>query len=284
MKLFRTLFLSTAALLIGGLTGAVRAETLDCTPITSLPYVITTQGIYCLTGNLSTSMTSGRAIDIQTNNVTIDLNGYKLGGLGAGDGTTAFGIYAYQRKNITIKNGIVRGFDRGIWLNDASPYTASAGNTVKNILADQNTYTGIDVRGLGNTVENSKVVDTGGSTAHTLRAYGIMVGGSGAKIVNNDVSTTTIASNYNVDGIFLFSADYSLVQNNTVTNTVTLGTGNTFSILRQDSEGVFVRDNNLGYSYYGLYFSNSTGKYLNNLTFHVGITFTGGTAVGSNNY
>ena len=80
-----------------------RAETIDCTALTSLPTVITTQGIYCLTGNLSTSMTTGEAITINTNNVTIDLNGYKLGGLGAGDGTQTNGIYAYQRKNITIK-------------------------------------------------------------------------------------------------------------------------------------------------------------------------------------
>ena len=37
------------------------AETIDCTPITTLPYVITVQGIYCFTGDLATSMASGNA-------------------------------------------------------------------------------------------------------------------------------------------------------------------------------------------------------------------------------
>ena len=90
-----------------------RAETVSCTPITSLPAVITVQGIYCFTGHLSTGMTSGNAIDIQTNNVVLDLNGFKLGGLAAGPGTFAVGIHVDDRRNITIKNGTVRGFFRG---------------------------------------------------------------------------------------------------------------------------------------------------------------------------
>ena len=66
-----------------------RAETVNCTPITALPAVITHPGVYCFTGDLITSMPSGSAIDIQANNVVLDLNGFKLGGLGAGTGTTA---------------------------------------------------------------------------------------------------------------------------------------------------------------------------------------------------
>src|SRR5437870_353667 len=54
------------------------AETVNCTPITTIPTVITVQGIYCFTGHLSTAITTGNAIDIQTNNVVLDLNGFKL--------------------------------------------------------------------------------------------------------------------------------------------------------------------------------------------------------------
>src|SRR5712691_1804649 len=91
------------ALVLGA--APARAETVACTPITALPAVITGQGIYCFTGHLSTAMTSGNAIDIQTNNVVLDLNGFKLGGLAAGLGTFAVGIHAIDRQNITIKNG-----------------------------------------------------------------------------------------------------------------------------------------------------------------------------------
>ena len=71
---------------------------------TSLPAVITVQGVYCFTDHLSTAMTSGHAIDIQTNNVILDLNGFKLGGLAGGLGTLAIGVHAINRQNITIKN------------------------------------------------------------------------------------------------------------------------------------------------------------------------------------
>ena len=64
-------------------TGLLMASVFP-TAITSPPYVIATQGVYCLTGNLSTSITTGSAIEIQANNVTLDLNGFKLGELVAG--------------------------------------------------------------------------------------------------------------------------------------------------------------------------------------------------------
>src|SRR5262245_14832912 len=83
----------------------VGAETINCTPVTSVPAVITVQGIYCLTVDLSTAIASGSAIEIATNNVVLDLNGHKLGGLAAGTGTGALGVFAIGRQNITIKNG-----------------------------------------------------------------------------------------------------------------------------------------------------------------------------------
>src|SRR5450756_2016927 len=99
----------TFAFIFGALafTAPAQAETVNCTAITALPAVITVQGIYCFTGDLTTAMTIGSAIDIQTNNVVLDLNGFKLGGLAAGPGTLASGIFANNRQNITIRNGTV---------------------------------------------------------------------------------------------------------------------------------------------------------------------------------
>jgi len=82
----------------------------NCTVITYLPYTISTPGIYCLNANLETDMTTGTAITINVNNVVIDLNSRKLGGGSAGAGTLATGIYAYQRKNITIQERNGEGF------------------------------------------------------------------------------------------------------------------------------------------------------------------------------
>ena len=273
--LFTGLLLSTILL------PPARAETLDCTAITTLPYTITAQGIYCLTGNLSTGITSGNAIDIQTNNVTIDLNGYKLGGLAAGDSTVTVGIYANNHKNLTIKNGIVRGFYQGIHLYGTSPYTNSSGHVVQNVLADQNTYIGINVIGLGNTVVNNTVVDTGNSTVIST-ATGIRISGPGAKLQNNDISQTIGQGSSAVYGMYLTEADYTLVQNNTVTDTIDEA-GLSYAIHIVGSAGVFLRGNSVANADYGLYFTGSTGKYFNNLTFDVTTPFEGGTAIGSNN-
>src|SRR4249920_3646904 len=77
------------------------AESYDnCTGyIDALPAVIASQGTWCMRHDLTTSISSGNAISVLTNNVTIDCNDFKLGGLAAGAGTTAAGIYAPNRQN-----------------------------------------------------------------------------------------------------------------------------------------------------------------------------------------
>src|SRR5688572_11518098 len=52
--------------------------------IDTLPATIGTQGTWCLRNNLTSSLASGAAISIATNNVVLDCNGFKIGGLSAG--------------------------------------------------------------------------------------------------------------------------------------------------------------------------------------------------------
>ncbi len=258
---------------------SVKAETINCTAITSTPHVITTQGVYCLTGNLVTSITSGNAIEIQTNNVTIDLNGFKIGGLAAGPSTWATGIYAFQRKNITIRNGSIRGFMQGINLLDDHPYTTSSGHLVEDIRADGNTFRGILTLGTGNLIRNNQVINTGGSTVQNS-AFGIYMSGPNnivrGNIVNTTTGTTGVAS-----GVVLSQSDASLVKDNLVTNTT--GSGTTYGIFLSGSSPVSVRENDVTTADHGIFYSSSTGKYMDNLTNDVTTPFTGGTAVGTNN-
>src|SRR5688572_20901601 len=87
-------------LLVLGLLAAVSlaparaTESYDgCTGfIDSLPATISTPGTWCLRGHRYTSITSGAAIRITANNVTLDCNDFRLSGLGAGAGTLAVGI------------------------------------------------------------------------------------------------------------------------------------------------------------------------------------------------
>ena len=230
-----------------------QAETVNCTAIASLPAVITVQGVYCFTGDLSTAITSGNAIDIQTNNVVLDLNGFKLGGLAAGLGTTAHGIHALNRQNLTIKNGTIRGFLRGINLDDSG---AAQGYVVEDIRADQNTETGIVVNGAGTIVRNNQVVATGGTTTQggNANVVGILVVGTGPRVLNNAVITTVAQGTGTARGIFLLVVSGGLVVNNRITGA--------------DS---------------GIEYFASTGKYRDNLTSDVTTPFTGGTDAGNNN-
>jgi hypothetical protein len=259
----------------------VQAETTNCTAITSLPITITTQGIYCLTSDLSTGMTTGIAIEIATNNVVIDLNGHKLGGLAAGSGTIAYGIFAHQRKNITITNGTVRGFYIGIILDDIGPYTTSQGHLIEDIRADMNTFIGISVFGRGDIIRNNQVVNTGGSN-NVNDAYGIEAFGPGARVINNDVIETKEQSGGSAYGIYFISAPGSVVENNRIGNS-SLGPGTSYGIYINFSSDVLVSNNRVTTMNNGVYYNLSTGKYRDNLTSGVTTPYTGGTdALGNN--
>src|SRR2546428_5374785 len=119
-----------AAQLIGVCPARAQDETCQFTiaqptPITST-VVLNQQGVYCLVTDVATdaTFTTGNAISIETNNVILNLNGHKVGGLAAGPTTQATGIYANQRLNITVKGGTVRGFRNGILLDDTTNTTA----------------------------------------------------------------------------------------------------------------------------------------------------------------
>ena len=250
--------LGTALLVLLALVAGAapaRAETVNCTAITALPAVITVPGVYCFTGDLTTALTPVFAVDIQTNNVTLDLNGFKLSGLTAGLGTQSTGVYAEDRQNITIKNGTIRGFFRGILLHDSGAGT-SQGHVVEDIRADQNTAVGINVWGSGTLVQNNQVVATGGSTVlgADANATGIGVLGAGPRVVNNDVIDTMKQGSGVARGIVFTSGTGGLVVNNRITEA------------------------DIGIDY----FAGSTGKYRDNLTFAVPTPFMGGTAVGTN--
>src|SRR5437016_13634011 len=105
MHILRRLFISIATLAaFAGASGpTAAAESYDsCFGfIDALPATITTQGTWCLRQNLDTSATSGNMLEIQTNNVTIDCNGFRLRGSGGGASTTTVAILASGRANLT---------------------------------------------------------------------------------------------------------------------------------------------------------------------------------------
>ncbi len=254
----------------------VRAETIDCTPITTLPSIITEQGIYCLTGNLSTAMTSGNAIEIQTNNVTIDLNAWKLGGLAAGIGTAANGIYGFDRKNVTIRNGTVRGFYRGILLDGPN----AQGNLIEDVRAEQNTFLGIGTVGRGDIIRRNQVVDTGGSN---LNLAGISASGAGVRMLDNDIVGVTATGTSTAYGIFQQSGVGTVIEGNRIAEIAHSGSGLSYGIYLTGSSNGLVCGNRIsGMIVYSIEFDSASGGYCDNKV--IGSTFNviGGTNYGGN--
>jgi hypothetical protein len=210
------------------------------------------------------------------------MNGFKLGNLAAGTGTTAVGIFANQKRNITIRNGIIRGFLWGIRLDDNSPYTDSSGHLIEDIRADGNTRIGMWVEGTGNVIRNNQVVSTGGSTTGQTGAFGIIVEGPGARAINNDVTDTAGGAGFGV-GIRLGDCDNCVVEGNRVSDTSSDDTSFGIDILGGSANAMVV-DNRIATADNGVLYSGSTGKYRDNITDGIGITpYSGGTDIGNNN-
>jgi hypothetical protein len=166
------------------------AESYDnCTGfIDVIPAVISTSGTWCLRSDLASGITSGSAITVATNNVTIDCNDFKLGGLAAGAGTLTRGISAANRFNTTVRNCSIRGFFYGIefWGGD---------HTIEDNRFDGNTYSAINVYGDGSVIRRNRVVDTGGST-QTNAATAIFAADS-ADVIDNIVSGVSAVAGTN---------------------------------------------------------------------------------------
>jgi len=264
------------------------AETIDCTAITSVPYKIIAKGVYCLTGNLSLNKIKGRAIFIAVNDVVLDLNGWTLKGT-AGSATQAVGIKAYQRKNITIRNGTIRGFYIGINLTDISPFATSQGHLVEGIYADRNTFAGLDIAGLDNTVQHNRIIYTGKSSLATdHEAYGISLTGNRARAIDNEINRTSSVGTSTSYGLFFYLALNALATGNRV-SVVYSETGQTYGIFFDSSAGTMAVGNQISFisggtaAGTGIKYDVSNGKYMNNLTFNVGTPYAGGTPVGVNN-
>jgi hypothetical protein len=123
------LALFAVALLPAGLfavDGQVLISQASVTAAGGFPYVITQAGSYKLSGNL-TPPNNVDAIHINSNNVTLDLNGFTIGSAACVPdtcgATSAYGVFSsttHAYYNITIRNGTVSGMGAGIYLNGDS--------------------------------------------------------------------------------------------------------------------------------------------------------------------
>jgi len=264
---------SVFALLILAQLGVARearaAESYDnCAGfITSLPAVIATPGTWCLKQDLSTAITTGIAITISTDNVTVDCNDFKLGGLAAGSATHALGIHAANRYHVTVRNCNIRGFNSGLTLNAGGGIGGKY--LVEDCRFDGNTYKGLDVDGDGSMVRRNRVFDTGGSTINTL-AFAITTSGS-VDILDNTISGVAATSGGGgyARGISTDLNTSGRIIGNGISGLLGDGSGTAYAIENNSSDRISIRNNNLvgdgGSGSVGMICTSSSGRAKDNV-------------------
>jgi hypothetical protein len=252
MRLRHAVFCQVVLSLVLGLAASGWAETTQCTVVASVPVTITTAGVYCLTSDLDYALVAGIAIRINASNVVLDFNGHTLRSLG-GTATTAQGIYAGQRQNVTIKNGTVRGFSTGIWLSDTLPCTTAQGYLVEGMRVEGSASSGIEVDGQAGIVRHNQIVATG-SSAQPFNTIGITLCGPGVRAIDNDVIRVTKQGAATSYGIWFCSSTVDA-----------MAVGNRITTADQ-----------------GIYMAFATVKYRDNLTINVALPYVLGTDAGNN--
>ena len=148
------------------------------TPISSAPFTITQSGSYYLTTNLT--VTTGDGIDISTNGVTLDLNGYTISSTAASATGTGIllnsGLSSSGLSDITICNGHIRG---GVANNGSGVYGGNgfgsgiiySGNPPVNVLVSRVSVAGCQYCGIYLDIDDSTVVES--CTVLTVGSDGI---------------------------------------------------------------------------------------------------------------
>jgi hypothetical protein len=142
------------------------------TPISSAPFTITNPGSYYLTTNITVS--SGNAITIATNGVTLDLNGFNISSTEASPTGTGI-LLGSALTDITILNGHIKGrvtyssgnytgsgFANGIYIS---------GSAVLNVRVTGVSVSGCLDNGIALGTVNSTIVES--CTVLTVGGYGI---------------------------------------------------------------------------------------------------------------
>ncbi|APH73921.1 hypothetical protein BSQ44_23005 [Aquibium oceanicum] len=220
--------------------GSATAETTLCTEITSVPVTIKAQGIYCFKKDLTSSVASGNIIQINASNVTIDMNGRKLGGFTAGANTQAVGIAATNRRNITLRNGTVQGFRRGIVIDGT---TDSTGYVLEDLRIEGNTQTGIEVGGTNGIVRNNLVTNTGLASLVNNTAIGILLKDSSRAVVRGNLISYVLGTSQ-ARGVSVNGSSMVEISDNTILD-VGAAYGGNFGIHARDTTAITVAGNRL---------------------------------------
>ncbi len=169
--------------------------------ITELPMVIEEPGRYRLASDLEFADTVGTAILIASDDVDLDLDGRVLKGTATDPTRKTFGVRAHDRKNIRVRDGVIRGFATAVllWSEMEKPSGAETGkptrpvwpvggHEVLRLRVQDSTFCGIRIRGRECAVRDCRIERTGGMVLEEpARVFGVDMAGKGSRMSGNIV-------------------------------------------------------------------------------------------------
>jgi hypothetical protein len=228
--------------------GPARAEGVFCTPISAVPVTITDQGRYCVTAPLFFADGNGTAITIASDFVTIDFAGFTLDGTAGGSASTSTGIYAFDRRNLVIRGGRIRGFMYGIRFDDdaSTGYTTGGSHQVEDMQLDACTFKPIWAQGRGVRVRGNLITRSGGSTFFaSVNVAAIDVRGPGARVMSNTIVDTHGVGTGAGWGIWILGGD-AIVEGNRLANDA-VGAGTIGILVRAGSQATLAGNRVAGF-------------------------------------
>lgn len=250
----------------------------QCKPITSLPVTINSAGTWCLTSDL-TNYGGGAAIVINTSNVTIDLNGFRL----ISGGGSGYGVYSTgANSNLVVRNGQITAGYRGLMIE---PSTGSSTNVeISHLVIDGFTSMAIDAN-----VQQSLIHDVVVQAPVGASAWGIYT-------TNADIDHVRVSGSY-IYGIYTNGTSFKTVRNSFAegsTAAVIFNGNGTGSVVNCElngglNYGVYIATGNISVignriTSFGdaiAYGGSASGKYRDNV-FLNSIAVLGGTNAGNN--
>jgi hypothetical protein len=117
-----------------------------------------------------------------------------------------------DRKRVTVRNGTIRDFEIGIYLENLSGN--SIGHLMENLVVERSKHSGMIVDGKHSVIRNNRIMETG-----SMRfAYGIFAAGEGIHVIGNVVTGIVEASGGDTAAITAFRATGGAVERNVVGN------------------------------------------------------------------
>lgn len=169
-------------------------ETCDITDCTT----ITTPGYHALCNDIYTTISSGACINIESNDVELDGNGYTITGSGLGRGIKVDSYNSSYIYDLTVQN-----------FNYCFYFVSNSNNTLINTIANNSQHGFYFYSSSNNILTNN--------TANSNSDVGIHLFSS----FNNNLINNMASNNYN--GIFLYSSNNNSLINNTVLNNSPMG-------------------------------------------------------------